>query len=52
MFSEDGQKIVDGFRHQNFWIWDIFAWVMAVLVKIIRKIPQNAVLEVIKLFFN
>ena len=52
MFSKDKEKIVDGFRHQNFWIWAIFAWVMAVLVKIIQKIPPNAVFGVIKLFFN
>ena len=34
MFSQDRQMIVDGFRHQHFWIWTIFDCVMTILVAI------------------
>ena len=33
MFPQDGQMLVDGFRYQNFGIWTIFGWVIAVLAK-------------------
>ena len=45
MFPQDGQMLVDGFRHQNFEIWTIFGWVIAFLVKINSKIILNALKE-------
>ena len=45
MFPQDGQILVHGFRNQIFWIWTIFGWVIAFLVKINSKIIINAVKE-------
>ena len=33
MFPTDSQILVDDFRHQNFGIWTILSWVMAIFIK-------------------
>ena len=38
MVPTDSQILVDDFRHQNFGIWTVLGWVMAILVKIMCKI--------------
>ena len=45
MSSQDGQMIVDGFKHQNFEIWTIIGWVMSTLVEIGGKITLNAIIR-------
>ena len=45
MSSQDGQMIVDGFRHQNFEIWTIIGRVIAILVEIGGKITLNAIIR-------
>ena len=50
MLSQDRQMIVDGFRHQNFWIWTTFGWFMGVLMKIISKTTLKAEKEQISSF--
>ena len=45
MFSQDGQMIGDGFRHQKFGIWITIGWVMAILVEIEGTITLNAIIR-------
>ena len=33
MFPKDSQILVDDFRHQNFGIWTILSWIMAIFMK-------------------
>ena len=40
MFPKCSQILVQDFRHQNFGIWIILGWVMAILVKNIGKITK------------
>ena len=40
MFPKSSQILVQDFRHQNFGIWIILGWVMAILVKNIGKITK------------
>ena len=49
MFPQDGQMLVDGFRYQNFGIWTIFGWVIAVLAKK-TQFATNTALRVILWF--
>ena len=40
MFPTDSQILVDDLRHQNFGIWTILGWVMAIYVKNMCKIIE------------
>ena len=52
MFPKCSQILVQDFRHQNFGIWIILGWVMAILVKNIGKITKLLCKGAKYLFFS
>ena len=52
MFPNCSQILVQEFRHQNFGIWIILGWVMAILVKNIGKITKLLCKGAKYLFFS